>query len=209
MEKLIILDKHRAAFARFQKERGLKNDPWAKKAGIKEGTIRAFLKGKTRSMKMETLGKLAIAANATVQEMLGEANTKGSNLKYSLETEVPRKQLDRAIEMWFADEDSSLIRPLITAAYNEFHRIAKEQGLLLPTLKSNDNIEGVLVYTIAALQSLHKELNRVELAFYSWLSLREPNLFADSARIFLRNLNFINKDAGKSDFFESFTGKAV
>lgn len=54
------------------KDRALRVFPWAERAGVREGTLRAFLSGKSRSMRHETLEKLARAENATVGELIGE-----------------------------------------------------------------------------------------------------------------------------------------
>lgn len=62
----------RSAIQNFMKARGLKMKPWADKAGIAEGTIRGFLKGRADSLTHSTLQKLADAADATVAELIGE-----------------------------------------------------------------------------------------------------------------------------------------
>ncbi len=67
-------DSRRAAIRRFMEAQRppLKVSPWATKAGIKEGTLRAFLSGKSNAMRHDTLEKLADAANASVSEVIGE-----------------------------------------------------------------------------------------------------------------------------------------
>ena len=44
-------------------------------AGVTEGTIRAFLKGKTQSLRYETLKKIAAVTNRPVTYLLGETDT--------------------------------------------------------------------------------------------------------------------------------------
>lgn len=61
----------RKALRKFMRDRELKPYPWAQRAGVREGTLRAFLTGQTQSMKMDTLEKLARAESTTVEEMLG------------------------------------------------------------------------------------------------------------------------------------------
>lgn len=54
----------RQALRKFIAMRGLKVAPWAKKAGISEGTVRNFLTGATHSLTDQTIQKLAAAADA-------------------------------------------------------------------------------------------------------------------------------------------------
>lgn len=56
---------------RFITQRGLKIKPWAKEAGLSDATVRSFLKGRTTSLSYSTLERLAQAAGATVDEMIG------------------------------------------------------------------------------------------------------------------------------------------
>lgn len=55
----------------FMEARGLKPHPWATKAGIRSSTLYNFLAGKSASLSSDTLQKLAKAAGATVDEVLG------------------------------------------------------------------------------------------------------------------------------------------
>lgn len=65
-------DSRRTAIRRFMSDRRLKVQPWSVKAGVEEGTLRGFLAGRTRSMRYDTLEKLAAAENVSVAEMIGE-----------------------------------------------------------------------------------------------------------------------------------------
>ena len=65
--------KQQKAMDAFMRSRGLNPHSWARIAGIREGTIRNFIKGNTQSMRYETLLKLADSVNATVNEILGES----------------------------------------------------------------------------------------------------------------------------------------
>ena len=67
-------DRQRAAIKDFMASRNLKPRPWCEKAKVAEGTLRAFLKGATRSLTTDTLAKLAQAENVTISEILGEAS---------------------------------------------------------------------------------------------------------------------------------------
>lgn len=75
-----LSNRHRQALKEFMKKNGLKIFPWCNKAGVSEGTLRNFLKEekegeklpRTKSMKVETLKKLAGAAHTTISAMLGE-----------------------------------------------------------------------------------------------------------------------------------------
>jgi transcriptional regulator with XRE-family HTH domain len=55
----------------FMVNRDLKPHPWAQKAGIRSSTIYNFLAGKSATLSSDTLEKLAQAAGATVDEILG------------------------------------------------------------------------------------------------------------------------------------------
>lgn len=58
-------------FRAFMDGRDLKPHPWAVKAGIRSSTLYNFLAGKSESLSTDTLQKLAKAADATVDEILG------------------------------------------------------------------------------------------------------------------------------------------
>lgn len=62
----------RDAIIGFMKHRGLKATPWAAKAGVPESTFRSFLAGKARAPRHDTLQKLAVAADTTIAEIMGE-----------------------------------------------------------------------------------------------------------------------------------------
>lgn len=62
----------RVAIVRFMKDRGLKQTPWAEKAGVPESTFRSLLSGKAQASRHDTLQKLAKAADVTIAEMIGE-----------------------------------------------------------------------------------------------------------------------------------------
>jgi phage repressor protein C with HTH and peptisase S24 domain len=65
-------DSRRQAIKVFMASKGLKVKPWATSAGIAEGGLRDYMAGRTASMTVEALDRLAIAANATVAELIGE-----------------------------------------------------------------------------------------------------------------------------------------
>lgn len=52
-------------------ERGLKPHPWAQAAGLRSSTLYNFLAGKSATLSSETLERLAQAASASVDEILG------------------------------------------------------------------------------------------------------------------------------------------
>jgi phage repressor protein C with HTH and peptisase S24 domain len=62
----------RKALHNFIKSQKLKPTPWAKAAGVRESTLRDYLSGRNTTMTLETLDRLAAAAEATVAEMIGE-----------------------------------------------------------------------------------------------------------------------------------------
>lgn len=66
-------DTRRDALKRFMQRRGLKPYPWAKRAGVSESSIYAFLKGESDSLSQRVLDSLADAAGANVAELVGEA----------------------------------------------------------------------------------------------------------------------------------------
>ena len=53
--------------------RGLRVQPWAKRAGLAESTLRNFLHGDSSSMTQRSLEKLAAAEQVTVADMLAES----------------------------------------------------------------------------------------------------------------------------------------
>lgn len=63
------------ALKKFMESRGLKPHPWASSAGIRSSTLYNFLAGKSATLSSETLEKLAVAAGASVDEILGRAST--------------------------------------------------------------------------------------------------------------------------------------
>jgi hypothetical protein len=67
-------EKKRRALRAFIARRKLTLNGWATKAGISEGTLRAFLDtdNPTHSLTMRTLAKLAQAEGVTVAELIGE-----------------------------------------------------------------------------------------------------------------------------------------
>ena len=62
----------RRALQAFIDARGVSLNAWAKAAGIRESGPRAFLKGETKSLNLDTYDKLADAANVPVSVLLGE-----------------------------------------------------------------------------------------------------------------------------------------
>lgn len=65
-------EKHRNAIKVFMEGRGLNPNSWSIKADMNESTLRTYLGGKNRSIKLETLQALALAENATVSQLIGE-----------------------------------------------------------------------------------------------------------------------------------------
>lgn len=65
-------DTRRRHISEFMAERGLKIKPWCAEAGIAESGLRNYLEGRTASMTYDGLDKLALAADTTVAEMVGE-----------------------------------------------------------------------------------------------------------------------------------------
>lgn len=63
------------ALKKFMESRGLKPHPWALSAGIRSSTLYNFLAGKSATLSSETLEKLAVAASASVDEILGRVST--------------------------------------------------------------------------------------------------------------------------------------
>ncbi len=59
---MLTSDEKRAAVRRIMKERGLTQAGWAQAAGMRESTLRAFVKGSTRNLRSDTEQKLAEAA---------------------------------------------------------------------------------------------------------------------------------------------------
>jgi len=70
----------RQSIRAFMAARGLRTAPWCRCAGVQESALRGFLAGRSRSLTIETMAKLAEAANASVAEILGthDADGKGN-----------------------------------------------------------------------------------------------------------------------------------
>lgn len=67
-----MTENRRAAIKRFMASRELKTAPWTRAAGVRESTLRDFLSERNSTMTLETLEKLARAADATIAELIGE-----------------------------------------------------------------------------------------------------------------------------------------
>lgn len=80
MMKVYDPEATRKALKDFMTLQGIKIAPWCRKAGLSNGTVRNFLDGRTRTMKQETLLRLASAAHVTIEEMLGETKNSPSEL---------------------------------------------------------------------------------------------------------------------------------
>lgn len=65
-------DSQRRALRQFIEKHDLKIKPWSRDAGIADGTLRNFLAGRSGSITLSSLQKLAYAAGSTVAEMIGE-----------------------------------------------------------------------------------------------------------------------------------------
>ena len=70
-EKQATLTVQADSLRAFMERRGLKPHPWAQKAGLRSSTIYNLLAGKSHTLSSESLRKLAHAAGATVDELLG------------------------------------------------------------------------------------------------------------------------------------------
>jgi transcriptional regulator with XRE-family HTH domain len=67
---VITPDTHRAFLLNFMKEHGLNTNKWAKMAGISEGTLRAYLSGRSQTISLETLSKMANAVSLPIVELI-------------------------------------------------------------------------------------------------------------------------------------------
>lgn len=64
-------DKSRSALREFMDTRGLKPHPWAQSAGLRSSALYNFLSGRSHSLTADSLQRLAKAAGATVDDLLG------------------------------------------------------------------------------------------------------------------------------------------
>lgn len=71
-DRLLNAEKQRRALRHFMQTRKLKIYPWCKRAGVSEGTLRAFMSGQTTTLQASTLQKLAGAENVPLALLLGE-----------------------------------------------------------------------------------------------------------------------------------------
>ena len=71
MPRGVEIGKQRDAFRAFMLARHLRPSEWARAAGVPSGEILAFLTGKARGFSPGIAEKLARAAKATIEDMLG------------------------------------------------------------------------------------------------------------------------------------------
>lgn len=65
------IKRSRTALQAFMEAKGLKPHPWAQAAGLRSSTLYNFLAGRSHSLTSDSLQRLAKAAGATVDELLG------------------------------------------------------------------------------------------------------------------------------------------
>jgi Peptidase S24-like len=67
-----VTEQHlRGAILSFMNDNDLRVAPWCNEAKVSEGTLRAFLKGDSHTMKVETLEKLSRVRGVSVNRLLG------------------------------------------------------------------------------------------------------------------------------------------
>lgn len=72
-------ERRRDALRAFMLRRGIKSvNDWAKRAGVSESSIRAFLKGESRSLNLRSYERLADVEGAEVSELTGETTPSGT-----------------------------------------------------------------------------------------------------------------------------------
>jgi len=69
------IEQHRKYLLGFMKEFGLNSNKWAKIANISEGTLRAYLVGRSQNISLDTLYKLAGAISVPVIELIEETSS--------------------------------------------------------------------------------------------------------------------------------------
>lgn len=74
----------------FMKVNGLREQPWEIAAGVGQGTIRAFLKGRTKSLTDKTYEKLAQGASKVLGAKVFARELRGEVLAPDLSITVPR-----------------------------------------------------------------------------------------------------------------------
>lgn len=84
----------REALKRFMAKRGLNPYAWAEKAGVREGTIRNFLAGRSQSMNARTWHKLAEAESVSVDQILSEVDegNNATSTEPKLDSDFPTSQ---------------------------------------------------------------------------------------------------------------------
>jgi hypothetical protein len=63
-------NEHRKFLLNFMKEHELNANKWAKIANISEGTLRAYLTGRSQTLGLETLSKMAKAISVPISELI-------------------------------------------------------------------------------------------------------------------------------------------
>lgn len=82
------------------KASGVSRDAWAKRSGVKEGTIRAIEDGRTKAPTIETLHQLADGAGVPLWELLGEdVYWRDEYFKLRAALEVIQEQAERQEEL--------------------------------------------------------------------------------------------------------------
>lgn len=105
----------RDAFKKFMVRRGLKPHPWATLAGVRSSALYNFINGDSHSLSGSTLLKLAKAANASIEEMVGESVAKSIEQGTGAAVKVPYT-VGIYGRLFDSDSPESVARPIGASA---------------------------------------------------------------------------------------------
>ena len=76
------IEEHRKHLLEFMKEYELNPNKWAKIANISEGTLRAYLSGRSQNISLDILYKLAKAVSVPVSELIEESSNEINEVNF-------------------------------------------------------------------------------------------------------------------------------
>lgn len=124
-------ERQRDALRHFMEQRGLRQHTWATKAGVASGALYSFMKGKSLSLSLPVLAKLAAVEGVSVATLLGQAEAAAVDtvlVSYALKGEMfvaikPRRRVQLPARM--------TVETCCVATADSLHPMPLRQGALL------------------------------------------------------------------------------
>ena len=128
-------DAKRQALISFMERHGLKPTPWAERAKVSRGALSNYLAGRSRSLSVTTMERLALAAGASIAEIIGESvdNSESGNNILPLEE-------DNTLNLQLMVQ---LLRKIVDqqARTNDLLQMLLARGGVLPDQQASDKPE--------------------------------------------------------------------